>query len=222
MTSSATYGVDPTVASFTDEAWERCGKDPLTLTVPHLRSVRRSMNFMLSEWANRGSKEWMLVLGDQLVTSSTAAYNAPAATIDILTMVVRRSGIDTPVYQMSRDEYLSIPDKTQTGLPTRFQFDREIGTSTYRLWQVPENSTDHLYFYYLRRHQDVLTAAETVDLSYLWHDAFAAGLASRLAIKYAPDRYKILKGEAEQAFKLAMDNEGEAGVDTQMSISLSR
>jgi hypothetical protein len=222
MTSSGGYAIDPSVASFTDEAWERCGKDPATLSIQQLRSVRRSMNFLLSDWANRGSKEWAIDEQSQLLTQATITYNAPVATMDILTMVLRRNGVDTPIYQMSRDDYLLIPSKTQQGLPTRFQFNRNIGTQTFNLWTAPENSTDYVYYNRLRRQQDVLTAAETVDLNYNWFEAFAAGLACKLAIKYAPDRYKILKGEAEETFKIAMDNEREQGVDTQMSVSLSR
>lgn len=222
MTSSATYSLDPNVACFTDEAWERIGKDPMTLTIAQLRSTRRSMNLLLSDWANRGSKEWAIDDQTQALTINVASYNAPIGTMDILTMVVRRQGIDTPVYQMSRDDYMTIPDKVQRGLPTRFQFNRLIGTQTFTIWQVPENSTDVLHYQRLRRQQDVLTAAETVDLNYHWFEAFAAGLACKLAIKFAPDRYQMLKGEAEQTFKLAIDNEREQGVDTQMTMSLER
>ena len=200
MTTSSTYTLDPSIADFTDEAFERCGVDPATLTMRHLRSARRSSNLLLSDWANRGCKLWAIEQETVDCVDGTAAYNMDAGTIAILEMVVRRSSVDTPVYPMSRVEYLAIPNKTQEGLPSKFYFNRQKTTQTITLWTVPENSTDDLIFYRLRRMQDVTAASETADLPYEWFEAFASGLAAKLAVKFAPDRLAHLVAMAADSF----------------------
>lgn len=207
MATSGTYVYDPTVADFVDEAFERCGIDPAKLTQRHLRSSRTSINLLLAWWATKGCKLWAIEQETVNCVQSQPSYNLDAGTIAVLDMVVRRSGLDTPVMPMSRDYYLRIPDKDLEGLPTLYYFDRQRATQTITLWNVPENATDDLIFYRLRRLQDVTAAAETLDLPYEWFEAFASGLAEFLAVKFAPDRLTLLKGLAGEKFKDAyVDN----------------
>lgn len=203
MSTSGTYTFDPEVASFVEEAFERCGIDPASLTARHAKSARLSLSFLFSEWSNKGPHLWAVDQQNQLLTDADASYDAPSGTVAILEMVIRRSGIDTPVFPMSRDEYLAIPNKTTEGMPTRFFFDRGRDTPTITLWPTPENSTDRIYFYRMRCLQDVGTAASTLDIPPRWHEAVAAGLAAKLAVKYAPDRIGPLKGEAKSRFEEA-------------------
>lgn len=221
MASSGTYTLDPTVASFTDEAFERCGVDPAGLTVRHLRSARLSCNLLLAYWATRGVNQWAIDTQNFTVTDADPEYNAASGTLAILTMVVRRSSVDTPVYPMSRDEYRGVPSKTDEGMPVKFLFDREITTQTITLWPTPENSTDVVYYDRLRRIQDVSTAAETTDLPYPWFEAFASGLAEFLSLKFAVDRHDKLKAVAADRFHFAHEFERER-FDLQMTVSLRR
>jgi len=209
MSTSGTYTFDPIVADFAEEAFERCGIDPASLTGRHARSARMSLTFLFSEWSNKGPHLWAVDQQSQLLTTSDGAYDSPSGTVAILEMVVRRSGIDTPVFPMMRDEYLAIPDKTTEGLPNRYYFDRSRTTPTITLWPIPENSTDTIYFYRMRSLQDVGTAAGTLDIPPRWHEALAAGLAAKLAVKYAPDRIGPLKGEAKSRFEEAKTEDRE-------------
>lgn len=209
MATSGTYDWNPPVDEITDEAFERVGIDPATLTARHVRSARRSFSYMFSAWSANGVHLWAVDQQTVDTVTGTAAYNTPAGTIAILEMVVRRSSIDTPVNPMSRDEYLNIPNKTAQGLPNRFYFDRKITTPNFTLWNVPENATDDIIYYRLRQLQDVNLATETVDAPYRWQEAIVSGLAAKLAEKYAPDREGIMRGKASAALKAALTEDRE-------------
>lgn len=173
---------------------------------------------MFSEWANVGILLWAVDQVTVTLTQGTATYATPAGTTAILDMILRRSSLDTNIFPMQRDEYLAIPSKTQQGLPSRYYFNRittlasvpvitgAAGPSI-TLWSTPENSTDQMIYYRLRQLQDVGVATNTPDIPFRWQEALAAGLAARLAVKYAPDRIGPLKGEAKSALKLAMQED---------------
>lgn len=201
MASSGTYAINPELAEYVDEAFERCGIDPATLTARHLRSARRSVDLMFSAWANKGVHLWAVDEQTQTVTDGDPTYTVATGTLTILDMVVRRDSIDTIVEPMARDEYVAIPDKASEGRPSRYWLDRATGV--YTLWQTPENSTDQIRYFRIRRLQDAGTAAQTPDIPHRWFEAFAAGLAAKLSEKYAPDREGIMRGKAGKMFEEA-------------------
>lgn len=230
----ATSGVStwtPDVAEIVAESFERCGVDPSTLTARHMVSARRSFNYLFVDWANDGVHLWAVDTETQTVTQGDAFYDCPVGTVAILQMTVARSGTETPVFPMARDEYLAIPNKTEQGLPNRFYFDKEgttitgsaVGTCAYALWDVPENSTDVLTYHRLRQLQTITASAETPDVPYRWQEALAAGLSARLAEKYAPDREDKLLRKAAAALKLAKAEDRErTATETRVKYRLTR
>jgi hypothetical protein len=174
-----------------------------------------SANLMFAEWGNRGVHLFTVEEFTQTLTESDPDYDVLAGTLAILEAVVRRSGIDTPVERITRDAYHAIPDKTAEGLPSMLWHDRKAGS--YKLWQVPENSTDVLRAYRVRQIQTVTAGQETPDAPFLWWDALAAGLSARLSEKYAADRQDKLEAKAERAFLLAKGEDRER-TDTSFGI----
>jgi len=209
MATSGTYAIDYDIAEFVDESFERCGIDPATLTARHTRSARRSLNLMFADWANEGVLLFAVDEQTQTLTSALVSYSVPTGTLAILEGVLRRDGIDTPVHRISREMYHLIPNKTNGGLPTQLYLDRKAGT--YYLWNAPDNSTDVLRYWRLRRIQDVTAAAETADVPYRWFEALAAGLAEKLAVKFAPDRLSVLAGLSAKAYQRAKTEDRERG-----------
>ena len=207
MTTSGTYTREFDAQELAEEAFERCGIDPASLTARHLRSARRSLDFLFSEWSNKGPHLWAVDRQTPLLTAGDAEYDCPAGTVAILEMAVRRDGIDTPVFPMARDEFLAIPDKTTRGLPNRYYLARERTTPTISLWDTPENSTDTLIYYRIRALQDVGAPSNTLDIPPRWNEAVAAGLAAKLAVKYAADRIGPLLGAARTQLDLAMQED---------------
>ncbi len=83
---------------------------------------------------------------------------------------------------------------------------------TFSLWPVPENSTDVLVFNAVRKFEDFDTAADNADIPYHMYEAFASGLASRLAEKYGPTELEeklFLKAQA--AFRRGQNASRERG-----------
>ena len=197
MSTSGTYSWSPELVEIYDEAFERCGIELSELNSRHLQAARRSLQFMFSEWANEGILLW--AVDQQTVTTidGTATYNCPVGTIGILDMVLRRGtpALDVNIFPMQRDEYLAIPSKTQEGLPSRYYLDRQITIPTFTLWSTPENSTDQVVYYRMRRLQDVVDASDTADVPFRFQEAMCSGLAARLALKFAPDREPGLAGK---------------------------
>jgi hypothetical protein len=192
------------VADYVQEAFERCGLE--VRTGYDLKTAKRSLNLMLAEWANRGLNQWTIKQTNQALTAGTAEYALGADTIDILSAVVRRDGVDYNLERLSRDEYLNIPTKTQTSRPSQFFIDRQINP-VLKLWPAPENSTDVIVFDRLVRMDDADTSTNTLDMPFRFYPCLAAGLAYYIAIKRAPDRIQLLKAIYEEELDRAMSED---------------
>ena len=120
MATSSSTDFDLDVAEYIEEAFERCGLE--ARTGYDLQTARRSMNIMLSEWANRGLNQWTIQQRTQTVTANDSEYSLDTDLIDILSLVVRRDGTDFSMTRISRDTFLNLPNKTSTGRPTQYFF----------------------------------------------------------------------------------------------------
>ena len=70
MALSGSTNFEPNVAEFIEEAFERCGLE--LRTGYDLKMARRSINFLLAEWANRGLNQWTIEQATQTVTEGTS------------------------------------------------------------------------------------------------------------------------------------------------------
>ena len=219
MATSGTYIFNPDLAELVDEALERCRIDPAKITSRHILSARRSMRFMLADWATKDYHNFRIVEETMTLTASQASYVAGtdfdianSNLLEIIDVVLRRDGGDTPVTFMPRSEYLNIPEKTTEGRPDRVFIDKGRDGITMTLWTVPENSTDQLIFNGVRKFEDSDTAADNSDIPYYMYDAFAYGLAFRLAEKFAPPEIEAsMYQKAQIAFRDAQNAVRERG-----------
>lgn len=201
MAISTTSDFELDVADYIEEAFERCGLE--VRTGYDLKTAKRSLNLMLAEWANRGLNQWTIKQRSQAVVQGTGDYAVGADVIDILSVIVRRDGNDFSLDRYSREEFLTIPNKTTQGRPSQFFLDRQ-NTPNLKLWPVPENSTDVIFYDALTRMQDADTFVNTVDMPFRFYPCLAAGLAYYIAIKRAPQRVQLLKAVYEEEFERAM------------------
>lgn len=215
MATSGTFLFNPDLAEIVDEAFERCRVDPAKITSRHILSARRSMRFMLADWATKDYNDFRIEQYSFTVVQGTATYtdpDIPAASLDILDAVLRRNGTDTPVVQYSRADFINIPEKSIEGRPDRWFIDKGRDGITVTFWPVPENSTDEIFFNAVRKFEDSDTASDNADIPYHMYEAFAAGLAAKLAEKYAPPELEqglVLK--AAGAFRDGMNAARERG-----------
>jgi hypothetical protein len=198
MPSSGVYTFNPTVAEIIDDAFERCEKNPATLTARHIASARRSMNFMLAYWATKGVKTWTIAQNSftttQGIGTKTLTDGGIIAPMDVY---LRRDNTDIPMEAISRDEYNRIHRKNYEGRPDRYFLDRQHPNPIMHLWQIPENSTDVVYYWMLKQVESVVGMSDTVDIPFFFQEAFTAGLAAKLSEKFAPEREEGFIAKAE-------------------------
>ena len=221
MTTSGSRDFNLDVAEVIEEAYERCGLE--VRTGYDAKTARRSMNLMFADWANRGLNLWTVKEATQALTKGTASYTFTANDIvDILDVVLRRDDTDYTVQRISRGEYATLPNKTTQGRPSQFYFDRQIAPIL-NLWAVPENSTDQIIYYYVRRIEDADTLVNTTDMPFRFYPCMVAGLAYYMAMKRAPDRIQMLKTVYEEEFQRAADeDEGRTPLKLQPSLQYLR
>lgn len=200
MTTSGSTDFELDVADYIEEAFERCGLE--VRTGYDLKTAKRSLNLLFADWANRGLNQWTIAQRQQVVVQADGDYDLGSDVIDVLSMVVRRSGTDYTMERISRDTYLSIPNKTTQARPNQFFIDRQI-TPVIKVWPIPDNSTDTLIFDCLTRIEDADTMTNTMDVPFRFYPCLAAGLAYYLAIKKAPDRIQLLKAIYDEEFDRA-------------------
>ena len=82
MATSGTATFNLTVNDVIQEAYDRIGGDPILGY--DVRSARRSLNIMFSDWANRGYNQWTVELKDLSLTQGTNTYTLDYDTIDII------------------------------------------------------------------------------------------------------------------------------------------
>ena len=204
MTVSGSANFELDVADYIEEAFERCGLE--VRTGYDLKTAKRSMNLLFADWANRGLNQWTIEQRSFTVVSNDGDYTLGADVIDILSLVVRRSGTDYAISRISRDEYLNIPTKTTQGRPTQYFVDRQI-TPVLKIWPLPDNSTDTILYDALTRVDDAGNYTNTIGIPFRFYPALAAGLAYYIGIKRAPDRVQMLKSLYEEELGRAMEED---------------
>jgi hypothetical protein len=211
MTTSGTTTFDMDLNEYVEEAFERCGGE--LRTGYDLRTARRSMNLLFTDWANRGINLWTVSQGTITLTPGTATYNLPDDTVDLIEHVIRTGAgnvstqTDLTITRISVSTYSSIPNKLQQARPIQVYINRQAPTPTITVWPVPDNSQTYTFVYWrLRRIQDAGAGGTyTQDIPFRFLNALVAGLAYYLSMKIpgAMERMQVLKAQYDEAWDLA-------------------
>jgi len=231
-----TTSFNPSLNEVFEEAYERCG---LELRSGYdFRTARRTLNFMLSEWANRGVNLWTVEQGSINLVQGTVTYDLPADTVDLIEHVIRTfSGetanqTDLNITRISVSTYSTIPNKLTQGRPIQVWVNRQSGqrsgsntaTPTYpqiNVWPAPDQGTSsspYYVFYYwrMRRVYDAGDGTNVVDIPFRFLNAMTAGLSFMLAVKKPevdPVRVQALKLMYDEAWELAAGEDREKAAD---------
>ena len=206
MATSGTTSFDLNIDDIIEEAYERCGVR--TNSGYDLKSARRSLNLLFSEFANRGINYWTITQNTLTLANGTSNYTLPVGTIDILDAVIREDDIDQIVNRITIQEYNQIPNKTDTGKPSQYMLDRQYTPVIY-FWNVPDKAYT-LNYWVMNQIEDITASNQDTDVPYRWTDTICAGLASKLAVKYQPEKFQVLNEMYERSFNFAAssDNDG--------------
>lgn len=208
MTTSGTYAYSPSMGELTMYAFNLCGIRGTELAQEHMESARMASNLLLGRWASQGVNLWKVELLSIPLVQGTSAYNVPPNVIVMLdtyvtTTDISGNSIDRLILPISRTEYASYPNKGQQGFPTTYWMDRLL-SPTVTLWPVPDGSETALNYYAVQQIQDAnFTNGQSLDLPLYFLEAFAYGLAQRLATIWAPERAVGLKTLADEAYQIA-------------------
>ena len=224
--TTSTTSFNPDLNEIFEEAFERCGKE--LRTGYDFRTARRSLNLLLSEWANRGINLWTVEQGQIPLVQGQYIYDLPNDTVDLLEHVIRTNPdqignqTDINISRISVSTYSTIPNKITQGRPIQVWVNRRSGQTTdvpgatsanpqINLWPSPDQGTALSPFYFfvywrMKRIVDAGTGANVEEIPFRFQNALIAGLASKLALKLPEvslERMNMLKLEYAEAWEMA-------------------
>ena len=213
MATSGTTSFDLDIVDIIEEAYERCGVR--TNSGQDLKSARRSLDIMFSEWGNRGVHLWKVELKEQQLTAGTSTYDAPSNANDVLEAYVSTttgtttSTNDVSLTKISRSEYAALPNKGSQGQPSQYYVDRQT-TPKITLYQSPDASTyTHLKYYYLKRIEDSGAYTNQADVVFRFIPCMVSGLAYYLSMKKNPNLVQQNKLLYEDELQRALTEDGQ-------------
>ena len=223
MATSGTTTFDLPIDEIIEEAYERTGLRG-NRTGYQLKSARRSLNILLSEWGNRGVHLWKVKLASVPLVNGQAEYNFandnsnfPQDISDVLEAYVRddttaTAPVDTTLTKIDRSTYSALPNKLAKGTPSEYYVQRSVAPSIF-LYLTPNSSFSganyKLKFYYVARIQDAGAYTNEADVAYRFLPCMCAGLAYYLAMKKSPQLVQQNKLVYEDELKRALDEDGQ-------------
>lgn len=186
MASSGTTTFTLQVDDVIEEAYDRCGIE--SRSGYDLKTAKRSLNLLMQNLLNEYVPLWKVVKTTQSLTQGDTDYTLDNKILEITDAVLRRSGTDTILLQLSRSEYHQRPNKTTQGKPNQFYFEK-TSTPTLYVYPAPENSTDTIIYYAKERMEDIGEYTNTIDVPVNALETIVSGLAYTLAVKRVPERH---------------------------------
>ena len=182
MAVSGTYDFNLDIDEVIQEAMEMIGGEDTLGHEP--ASARRSINLMLRDWQNRGILLWTTSVSSLTVTASTTSYDLSSSTIDALEVVLNRDNTDIKLERITPEEFLLIPNKTQTGRSSQYSIRRGRDNPVMSVWPIPENSTDVLKVEVFSELTDVNKSADqNADVPKRFLPCLTAGLSYYMSMK---------------------------------------
>ena len=207
MATSGTATFDMDLVEVGEEAFERAGRE--MRSGYDLRTMRRSLNLLFADWANRGVNLWTLEQGSTALVNGTASYTLPADTVDIVEHVIRDgTGVnqaDMSITRLPVSTYAALTNKNVTGRPVQIYVDRQRDAPVVYLWPVPSGSSYTLVYWRMRRIEDAGNGSNTMDVPFRFLNALVAGLAYYIALKLPEGQERLpgLKAMYDEAWMQA-------------------
>ena len=233
MATSDTVAFNLSIEEIIEDAFERCGGQ--ARAGYDLKSARRSLNLLLSEWGNRGLHYWEIgnesikltegqtiydIYFDATIRDGSTTYPATVKdsgsyfynATDILEVVYRNqltTPTDVSMTKIDRSTYQALANKDSKGTPSQYLVQRFSTKTRITVYLAPSSSTnDYLNFNYVKRIQDAGGYAKDPDAPYRFLPAMTAGLAFYLSQKVSPDRVQALKLLYEDELARALAEDG--------------
>jgi hypothetical protein len=145
---STTATFNPDIGEIVEEAYERAGLE--MRTGYDLRTARRSLNYLMLEWQNRGLNLWTVderridtqgddsetALFENYLVKGVSSYSLDSDTVGVLDLILRvndgalSTQSDYVLSRISESNYTAIPNKLSQGRPLQYYVERRgiLGT----------------------------------------------------------------------------------------------
>ena len=214
MATSGTTSFNLSIDEIVEEAYERIG---MRINSGYdIKSARRSLNILFSEWGNRGVHLWKVELDQVALVQGQANYTVNTDVSDVLEAYISSTSgtpgtttSDLSLSKIDRSTYAALPNKGTQGQPSQYYVDRQTTPVIY-LYQTPDLSTyTYLKYYVIKRIEDAGAYTNQADVVFRFLPAMCAGLAYYLSMKKAPERIEAMKLIYEDEIKRALDEDGQ-------------
>lgn len=157
----------------------------------------RECNLMLKGLQMTAPNLWRQTFGNVTLTTASS-YSITPRPFRIHEMRYRdTSGRDIPMYEMTREEYVELPLKSSTGIPTNYYVDYQRDAVTVYVWPVLASATtESLQFTYQRRFEDIDALENDLDVPQESLETLGYMLADRLSETYSLDKPLVTKRAA--------------------------
>ena len=206
MALSGTSTFTLTVNDVIQEAYDRIGGDPILGY--DVRSARRSMNIMFSDWANRGYNQWTVEYKTLAITTGTIQYTLDYDTVDIINANIQTSdGNEYAMTALGLGDYAVISNKNSQARPTQYYLQR-LNTPVLKIYPAPDQNYT-LTYYRMRKIEDITASTvngvqQNIDVPFRAFECMCAGLAYYLSKKrtgITAQTQQILKVDYEEAYQ---------------------
>jgi hypothetical protein len=169
------------------------------------------LNGMIAKWSidtNMFREE----TGTLTVVGGTGAATLPSGIRDIRGVRhVQSSTYKRTLAVWNRDEFMSLPNRTQAGDPTIFYYSQRIGGDQIYLWPVPAAAVT-LELDYNRTFYFAEDSTQTLDLPSEWLEAALYGLAARCANMFGaaeidPAKVGRIDNQAKATYEKLLDSD---------------
>lgn len=209
MSTSGVWNYSLDWSTLLEQAHMRAGMDIESIGAAQQRFAINMVQAIFADWANNGPNLWAVELATADLAVGDTTFQPASSTVDLLETVVRYQAQDYVLTRFSREDYMELPNKAQTGRPTNFWVDKQIPQYTVYVWPVPNVADYQVRYYRMVQLEDAQgLGTSTFDSPYLWIDALTGALAYRIASREAMkpralislDQVNMLKGQYEQSY----------------------
>jgi len=150
---------------------------------------------------------------DNHVYTYTTIIEKPIRIIPDTIRIENSSGMETPVHLVSRSDYMSIPDKSSSGVTNKVFYEPLRTTGKLYIWPVADDVQRVLHFNYERTLEDMDAAGNEPDYPIQFAEYLMAGLRYRMGrIAGMTDQELITaKAEADSEKQRCLDFDSEEG-----------
>jgi hypothetical protein len=212
--TSGTYTFNPDLGELVLYAFNVAGVRPNAITQTHMESARMAAGLLNARWSGQDVNLWAVDQQTITLVPGNATYSVPGNTIAILDAYTTRGGPGAGqrnriILPISRSEFASYANPTQPGAVSVYWFNKLLAP-TINFYLTPDGTDATVVYYRVRQLQDaVLRGGVQPELPFYFLEAYALGLAQRLAMVWNPAAAAGLKTLADEAFEIAANQNTE-------------